>query len=164
MNWDWNRALPLSLLAVSVGALGFAYTAQFGFGLEPCILCFYQRIPYALIGVLAILALGLRPGSGAQTAVFAACAALFFVGAGIAFYHVGVENHWWVSAASCGGGVADQMSAAQLRELLQAKAPKACDDVDWELFGISMAGYNAAYSAILGVLTLAALRMMRKSQ
>ena len=59
---DWPRLIPLAILAASAGALAVAYIAEFVFGLEPCILCLYQRVPYAATGILAILALGMRRG------------------------------------------------------------------------------------------------------
>ena len=73
---------------------------------------------------------------------------VFLVGAGIAFYHVGVEQHWWASAASCGNNGGDvPKTIDELRQLLmQAKPAKACDEVDWTLFGLSMATYNVPFS------------------
>ncbi len=120
----------MAILGASVGALAAAYTAQFGFGLEPCILCLYQRIPYAVAGLLGLLALLLPPGRYPVWAV-AGCGAAFAAGAGIAFYHVGVEQHWWMSQASCGGGGgAEPRTVEELRTLLLAKPPKACDEID----------------------------------
>ena len=82
---------------------------------------------------------------------------VFVIGSGIAFYHVGVEQHWWASAASCGagGGAAGgemPQTVDQLRQLLaQSKPAKACDEVDWTLFGLSMATYNVAFSLALAL-------------
>ena len=53
---DWPRLVPFAILAASIGALIIAYTAELAFGIEPCILCLYQRIPYALAGALAVAA------------------------------------------------------------------------------------------------------------
>ena len=47
-----GRLILLAILAASMGALGMAYVAEVVFGLEPCILCLYQRVPYAITGVL----------------------------------------------------------------------------------------------------------------
>ncbi|HEY9164284.1 MAG TPA: disulfide bond formation protein B, partial [Magnetovibrio sp.] len=47
-----TRHFPALLAAVGAGALVMAYVAQYGFDLEPCILCLYQRIPYALVAIL----------------------------------------------------------------------------------------------------------------
>lgn len=138
------------LVAASVAALGTAYTAQYRYGLEPCVLCLYQRVPYAIAGALGLL--GFATG-GRHVRLIALCAVvLFLVEAGIAFYHVGVEQHWWASVTSCGGKVSDIKSTDALLQALQAKPEKACDDVDWTLFGISMATYNVAMSLVLAAM------------
>ncbi|MFQ5763807.1 MAG: disulfide bond formation protein B [Rhodospirillales bacterium] len=149
---DWPRLVPFAILAAAVGALGTAYTAELGLGIEPCPLCLYQRIPYAVAGMLALGAL-LAPRGGARAAAVAAAGAVFAAGAAIAFYHVGVEQHWWASAAACGAGGAapEPKTVDELRALLQAVPAKACDELDWTLFGVSMATYNVAVSLALAV-------------
>ena len=52
----WHRYVPIVLLLIAFTALGSAYTAEFAYSLEPCVLCIYQRIPFAVIGVLGVLA------------------------------------------------------------------------------------------------------------
>jgi len=150
---DEQRLIPLAIVAASVGALAFAYTAQYAYGFEPCILCLYQRVPFAVAGVLGLLAL-LVPRGNIRNAAVALAGVTLLIGSGIAFYHVGVEQHWWVSAASCGGGLNEAMSINQLLTQLQNKPAKACDEVDWALFGISMATYNVAASLALGAAAL----------
>lgn len=149
---DWPRLVPFAILAAAVGALGTAYTAELGFGIEPCPLCLYQRIPYAVAGMLALGAL-LAPRGWARAVAVALAGAVFAVGAGIAFHHVGVEQHWWTSVAACGvGGAAPEPKTVdELRALLQAAPAKACDELDWTLFGVSMATYNVAASLALAV-------------
>ncbi len=51
------RYIPLAILAASVAALGAAYIAEYAFGLEPCILCLYQRLPFVATGLLALAGL-----------------------------------------------------------------------------------------------------------
>src|SRR5437879_3295386 len=41
----------------SAAALGLAFLAQYGFDLWPCQLCYWQRVPYALVFGFASLAL-----------------------------------------------------------------------------------------------------------
>lgn len=154
---DWPRIVPLAILAVSAGALGVAYTAQYAFGVEPCRLCLYQRVPYAGSGLLAILALGLPSEGRARAWAVALCAVLFLAGAVIAFHHVGVERHWWASAASCaaGGGEVAEMTLEEMKARLLAPAEKPCDVVDWALFGLSMATYNVAVSLAMAAAAIA---------
>jgi len=156
-NW---RAIPVAILATSVGALGTAYAAEVYFGIEPCILCLYQRVPYAVTGVLAVLALSARSGV-VQVATVGICGVVFAAGASIAFYHVGIEQHWW-ALSSCGGELAVGISLADMKVALSAPQSKACDEVDWTLFGLSMATYNLAVSLALAGATLAGARMLRK--
>jgi|TARA_Y100000294_G_scaffold19799_1_gene16852 disulfide bond formation protein DsbB len=150
---DWPRLVPFAILAASVGALITAYTAELAFGIEPCILCLYQRIPYAVAGTLAVAAL-LAPGPRPKAWAVIGAGMAFLAGAEIAFYHVGVEQHWWRSIASCGvaAGDPEPETVEALRRLLtEARPVKACDEVDWTLFGVSMATYNVAASLALAV-------------
>jgi disulfide bond formation protein DsbB len=148
------RAAAALLFASCVLALGTAYAAEYWGGLEPCPLCLYQRIPYAVAGVLAAAALVARaPGPAALLLLLAAGA--FFVNAGIAFYHMGVENQWWASAV-CADDAPAIATVEDLRRALGRPPPKPCDTVDWTLFGISMASYNMVVSAGLAALAFAA--------
>src|SRR5712675_367207 len=87
------RLAPLILLA-SAAVVGAALLSQYVGGLQPCELCLYQRWPYyGVVGVtLAAAIAGNRP---LTIAVMAASALAFLTGTGLAFYHVGVEQHWF---------------------------------------------------------------------
>ena len=155
----WYRYVPIVLLLIAFTALGSAYTAEFAYSLESCVLCIYQRIPFAVIGVLGVLAY-LFKDRMARVVLTALAGIVLFIGAGIASYHVGVEQHWWASVASCGGAPDQALSIKQFQALLQQKPEKACGEVDWTMFGISMATYNVAFSGVLGLGGLwAAIRM-----
>lgn len=143
---------PLVLVVACAGALATAFVSQYAFGLEPCPLCLYQRAPY-VFAAFACLAT-LVGGIPVRTALWVA-AAFFTINAGIATYHVGVEQHWWASAV-CGGGVPDIATGDDLMAALQQKPEKACDEVEATLFGISMATYNVAASVALAAFALRA--------
>ncbi len=147
-----------SILAVSVLSLATVYVAQYGFDLEPCILCLYQRVPFAVAGGLALLGMIWR---GRLLTIASLAGVAFLVGSGIAFYHTGVEQHWWASATGCSGNLPQGFNADQFLAKLQQKQPKACDDIDWTLFGISMATYNVFYSFGLAAITFAAVAWIR---
>ena len=154
-----DRLVPLAIMAASLGALGTAYAAEIAFGLEPCRLCLYQRAPYAAAGILAILMFGL-PRRTLATAV-ALSAGVFLAGAGIALHHVGVEQHWWQSAAACGGAPGLPASTDELLASLTPEPP--CDVPAWTLFGVSMAGYNLAASTTLAVACVAGAARLRRA-
>lgn len=148
------------LLAAALVALSGALVAQYAGGLQPCPLCLYQRVPFAAGAALAILALVSTPRT--QSVALALAGAGFVANAGIALYHVGVENHWWASAV-CGGGPPAIATIEDLRQALTRPPPKACDTVDWTLFGISMAGYNIVVSSGLAALAFAGWARARRS-
>ena len=147
-----GRLFAAVVLAASAGVLGTAFLFQFVGGLQPCVLCIYQRWPYVAAIVLATGAL-LFAGDRGRPWLLGTAGAVFLVGAGIAFFHVGVEQHWWQGTASCGGGPsADTVEALKAR-LLAAPVVR-CDEVAWSLFGISMAGYNVLLSLALSAFSL----------
>jgi disulfide bond formation protein DsbB len=149
-----SRAIGL-IFAASILVLGAALLSQYVGGLEPCILCLYQRVPYVgtifLSGVaLAIVALaGGGPSPTLIRLTLLVCATLFFVGASIAAYHVGVEQGWWQGTEACAGPDLNSLTAAELREQLLRTPVTRCDEIAWSAFGISMAGYNFIVSLLL---------------
>ncbi|MBV5336365.1 disulfide bond formation protein B, partial [bacterium] len=89
-----SPARALSLLALGAASvLSAAFFFQYVLGYQPCILCIYQRWPYAAVIVfaLAALALGRRWTWGGEDALLVACGFALLACSGIAFYHVGVE-------------------------------------------------------------------------
>jgi len=155
-----TRLTSIVLAAVGAGALATAYIAQFGFGLEPCVLCLYQRIPYALVAILGFVGL-MRPHLLPTLLVLAAL--VFAFGAALAAYHVGVEQHWWASATGCSGNTSKTKTTLDLIQSMQVKPPKACDAVDWTLLGISMAGWNVLFSALCAVASLFARTRLKET-
>lgn len=132
-------------LATILGALG----SEFIGGLYPCELCLTQRLPY-YIGLpalgLAIFAWDLLPAT-LRLAVTGAVAALFVWGTGLGVYHAGVEWGFFDGPQSC-TGVGDAVSFDMLGDLSSARVVP-CDAVQWELLGISLAGFNALISAAI---------------
>jgi disulfide bond formation protein DsbB len=151
----WPSHLPKLLVLAGVGPLAIAYYSQFFQGAEPCILCLYQRVPFALVIILGSIG-WYRPSLAPAVGFIAGI--LFLTGMSIAIYHVGVEQQWWIS--SCGGELPEAVSAADFMKQLTVKAPKACDELDWTLFGISMATYNVVYSMALGAASIAGARCL----
>jgi len=156
-----ERLTPWMIVAVGVASLSMALLAEHVFDLEPCILCLYQRLPFVATALLALVALKLPPGSTGIPFIIALCALAYLGGAGVAVYHVGVEQHWWISG--CTGSATTEMSFDQFRSTLGAKPEKSCDDVDWTLFGISMATYNVAFSAAMAAISFLAARLIWKN-
>lgn len=167
---DPARTIPLFLVLVGLGALAAALVAQHVFGLAPCILCLYQRVPYGLAALLGAVALVPAVPPRWRAGLVALAGLGFLANAGIAVFHVGVEQHWWAGTAACSGADGAFLngagaSAADMLGLLEGASPPPpalprCDSPAWSLFGITMAGYNVAASLPLGLATLAAARRL----
>ena len=158
-----RRLLPLLVLLACLGALAAALIAQYVFGLLPCVLCLYQRVPFAVAAVLAAVALFPALPARLPAALIGLAAVAFAVNVGIAAFHVGVEQHWWPGLAACTGGSGAAQTVEDLKALLaHAVPPPACDNIPWALFGVSMAGYNVLWSlALAGFAGRAAGRLWR---
>jgi disulfide bond formation protein DsbB len=150
------------LLLASIGALATAFTAQFAFDLEPCILCKYQRIPYFAVILFAGLAMHIKMADHAGTAKV--IGVVFLLGAALAFYHNGVEQHWWDAATSCGSSGGALTTFNDFQHQLLAKMPKRCDQIDWTLFGLSMTVYNVVASLALAAFSFYGVSVFGKSR
>ena len=140
---DRPHLLFVALALASAMMLGAAFAFQYIGGLEPCVLCIWQRYPYGAVIVLGLLGAGLARGAapppGALTAVMGLAALALFTDAAIAGFHVGVEQKWWQGTQAC-VGVTGADSIEALRAQLLAQKVVRCDEVAWSLGGISMAG------------------------
>jgi disulfide bond formation protein DsbB len=151
---------PLAVVAVSLAALGTAFASEIWGGLEPCVLCIYQRYVYGAAIAVGLVTAGLMTGGlvrwpGLGRLGMALAALVFLAGAGTAFFHVGVEQLWWQGTAACHGPVLDpELSLEELAEAMMNTRFVPCDQIPWSLFGISMAGYNALASLGLAAASL----------
>ncbi len=159
-----TRLLAVFLLMASAAVLGTAYISQYVFHYDPCVLCLYQRKPWWAVIVLSFGAvlLATRQPRLARGLV-ALCAAAFTVGAGIALYHLGVEQQWWTGTQACGDTTLPAAGDIEaMKAYLANRNIVRCDVPTWKLFGLSMTAYNLMASSVLGLFTVVMLRC-RKS-
>lgn len=139
----------------SAALLGGALAFQYIGGLAPCAMCLWQRWPHWAALALAGGALAIRGP------VLPLLGGLSMLGnAGLGFFHAGVEQKWWQGPQSCtasGGGLGD-LSGASLLSVEEAAPLVLCDEIAWQFLGLSMAGWNALFSLLLGCIWLMAAR------
>jgi disulfide bond formation protein DsbB len=143
-------------LALGVPALllAGAYIGEYGFGLYPCEMCWWQRWPHFAAVALALLSTVPSPKR-----LWIALAAVAILASGaIGGFHVGVEYGWWEGLTACstldtGGG--DPLEAIMNAPLVR------CDEVQWSLAGISLAGWNFLISTAAGIAILVLLGRKR---
>lgn len=136
--------------ALLLGALAFQYLG----GLAPCHLCILQRWPHLVAFVIGVVAL-VMPGR--ILPLLGAGAML--ITAGIGLYHTGVERLWWQGPTSCSAGSIAGIAMKDLLDPTVVVAPVVrCDQVAWQMLGLSMASWNMLASLALAVIWLMAAR------
>lgn len=142
-------------LAVPAALLLAVYVAQYGFGLLPCEMCWWQRYPHFAAAGLALLALsnqGTRAGDVLLRLATLAIATSGVIGA----FHAGVEYGWWEGLTSCSSA---SLGNDPLASIMNAPLIR-CDTPAWTLFGVSLAGFNFLISvgSALPILVLLGMR------
>ena len=135
-------------IAVPFALLGGAYISQYGFGLFPCEMCWWQRYPHFAACIFGLIALF----SASYKKIWAILAALSLAVSGfIGGFHAGVEYGWWKGITPCAITMAD--GGDFMEELMKAPLVR-CDVAPWDLFGISLAGYNFLFSTFFAIVIL----------
>src|SRR5712675_2140870 len=145
-----TRAFAGFVLIASALVLGTALMSQYWGGLAPCELCLLQRWPWAAAIVISLVLV--LVGERARLDWVALVLGLVFaVSVVFAFYHVGVEQHWFAGPAACTASTG-AMTLEEMKRQIIGTAPVLCDRPAWTLFGVSMAGFNLLASLIMAAI------------
>ncbi|PJI39088.1 disulfide bond formation protein B [Ferrovibrio sp.] len=144
----------LLVALAAAGTLALVLIAQYGFGLPPCEMCHWQRWPHIAALVFGLGALVL-PRWRVQLLGLAALS--FAITGGIGVFHAGVEWKWWQGLTSC-SSTTTASSLDALRAQLMAAPVVRCDEAAIRVLGLSMAGWNALWSAALAIFALLAAK------
>ncbi len=137
--------------AMILGAWGFEFIGE----MPPCKLCYYQRYPHWL-----------ATGAGLLAIVTGLSLFAYLAGAGAAasglvgLYHTGVERKWWEGPTTCTSSDVSSMSADDLFDQIMTAPLVRCDEIPWQMFGLSMANYNALFSIGAAILWVYAVRKL----
>jgi disulfide bond formation protein DsbB len=150
-NMTWKQLAALAT-AGSFALVAGAYLFQ-ALGYPPCKLCWWQRYPHFAAVVIGVAALGL---SQRMLAWLGALAALTTAGIGV--FHSGVERALWDGPSSCTSGSVANLSTDELLDQIMTAPLVRCDEIPWELLGVTMANLNAVISFGLAVVWIMAAR------
>tara|TARA_B100001093_G_C26758459_1_gene984532 strand:- start:332 stop:796 length:465 start_codon:yes stop_codon:yes gene_type:complete len=126
---------------------------QFVGNMPPCKMCYWQRYPHLFAIVIAIFYVVTK----VNILKFLGLIALLSTAA-IGAFHAGVEQKWWEGPQSCTLGSIEGLSTDDLLTQIMAAPLVRCDEIPWQLFSISMAGWNMIISVALAVLWFKALK------
>ena len=127
-------------LAIIIGAYYFEYIG----GFSPCKLCFWQRYPH----FLNILILPIFYLFQMRSLILIGMMSML-ISTVLAFYHVGVEQKYWLGPNSCTNSSIEGLTTDQLLDQIMNAPLVRCDEIAWEFIGFSMAGWNGLISFCL---------------
>ena len=145
-----NKTLFNLILLFSIFALIAAYFIQYVLKHEPCNLCLIERIPYfSSITVISIYLFTEK----FEKLTLITLSLIFFSATLIAFYHFGIEQGFIKESLVCDlSSASNNLSKDSLLNQLKTM-PVSCKDVNFTIFGLSLATFNIFISLILGVIT-----------
>ncbi len=141
-------------LALLMGAWAFQHLG----GLAPCKMCIWQRWPHGAAIAIGALVLLVPLGVAAARLLIGTGVLAALTTAAIGGYHTGVERGWWEGPSSCSSGDTTGLSTDELMEQIMSAPLVRCDEVPWELLGLSMASWNALLALGLAGLWIMAAR------
>ncbi|WP_423066375.1 disulfide bond formation protein B [Devosia sp. CN2-171] len=145
-------------LATIAGAWG----SQIFGGLVPCELCLEQRFAYYWgLPVLALILIFWNRLPRTVWFIAMAIALLIFVWSTyMAGHHAGVEYGFWPGPTAC-SGIGVEVSFEDLSNI-NATRVVPCDAIQFEILGVSLAGFNAIISAAIVLMLGTAMWLRRK--
>ena len=144
-----SNIFKISFIISSLMLLSAFYLEYFH-GALPCDLCITQRwfhgaiIGYSFINILII------NKTLISNKLLVLVGAILWLSSSLAgLYHFGIEMNFWTGPDGCSSNI--DFSKDALTYLLN-KSPIKCDEVMFEIFGLSLAGWNAIASLLVFLL------------
>lgn len=154
---------PLVALTIAAIVPALLILAAHGFetfaDMAPCPLCLRQReihwtgMSAALCGLAALFFINNRTMTRLS---LIAVGVIFLWSMIIAGFHAGVEWKFWEAPPSCMASGEIIENPSDILDGIDHLESVSCTDAPWQMFGISMAGYNALVSAGLALMSFAA--------
>jgi len=147
-----NNNLIAVFFSFSILILLSAYFIEYVLGYEACNLCLIGRIPYFFVIIFSLLFFFFKK---LKKILLILIFVSFIFGILIAFYHFGVEQGFFDESLICKiKGLGQNMSASELLQELEDKKLKSCKNVNFKIFGLSLATINLLVSLVLSIITL----------
>lgn len=144
-----------ALGAVACAALlAYAMYAQFNLGLEPCPLCIFQRVAFAALGVVFLIAAVHAPRRAVGRRVYGVLGVLAgAVGIAIAGNHVRLQHLPPDQVPACGPGLDYMLDSMPISGVVRRVMTGSgeCATVDWTFLGLSMPAWSLVWFVALTV-------------
>tara|TARA_B100000965_G_scaffold331125_1_gene295139 strand:- start:158 stop:637 length:480 start_codon:yes stop_codon:yes gene_type:complete len=139
----------IAIFIISLLSLLIALYIEFFLGFKPCKLCIYQRIPYLISIFLTFLGI-----SYSKNLIWLyALLLVFFSSFLLSGYHLGIEQEIFKEFSGCTGKSLNIIDKTELLKSLNSEI-KSCKNVDFRIFGLSLATINFLLSFVIFILIL----------
>ncbi len=142
----------LFVLFYSLLAIFFALYVEYILGYKACKLCLYQRVPY----IFAIFICFIGYNYFKNDKILILVAIIFLISVLISGYHYGIENNIFKEFSGCAVNSLEIVDKVELLNSLNNNIT-SCKDVNFKLFGISLAGINLLFSLLIIIYSLRTL-------
>tara|TARA_Y100000590_G_scaffold428543_1_gene539990 strand:- start:401 stop:880 length:480 start_codon:yes stop_codon:yes gene_type:complete len=148
-----KKNLYLLILIFSLLAIFLALYVEYILEYKACKLCLYQRIPY----VVAIFVSFVGYNYYKNDKILLLIVLIFTLSFLISGYHYGIENNIFEEFSGCSTNNLEITNKTKLLKTLSNNIPSSCKDVNFKLFGISLAAINAVLSLLIVIYSLRTL-------
>ena len=146
-----NNNLIAIFFSFSVLILLSAYFIEYVLGYEACNLCLAGRVPYFLVITFSLIFFFFKKF---KKIVLILIFTSFVSSVLISFYHFGIEQGFFNESFACQiEGFEQNVSASELLQKLENNKSKSCKNVNFKIFGLSLATINLFISLILSIIT-----------
>ena len=145
------------IFTLSFFSLAAAYYVEYILDFKPCVLCIYQRIPYAIAILISLIAFF----NGNKNVLLSILALTFVTSVLLSGYHISIEKGIVKPIFSCTG---ENIYAIQKEEILKSlnNIQPDCKNVNFSLFGISLATLNFIISFVITVIIVYIFKYAKK--
>ena len=145
-----NKTTLNIILFISIFALASAYFVEYILGYKPCNLCLIERLPYFVTIIIILIGLIINR---LEKIILILLALIFAAATILSFYHFGMEQGFFKESLVCMQN--NEINILNKEDLLKdfQKTVVNCKDVEFTLFGLSLATINIIISFILSVIT-----------
>ena len=144
-----KKQFYLFILFYSICSIFFALYVEHVLGYKPCKLCLYQRIPY----IVAIFISFVGYNYFKNNKILILIVVIFSISVLISGYHYGIENNIFEEFSGCTASTLEIIDKSELLKSLNDNV-SSCKDVNFKLFGISLAGINFLLSLLIVIYSL----------
>lgn len=150
----------IAILFVNILVILFALFIEFFLKVKPCILCIYQRYPYYIITFLSLIFF-LKKDLKILLILLIILTSLASII--LSTYHVGIETGLIEETTSCKTSLNNNLSKDAILKQLESNLASSCKEVNFKLFGFSLASINIILSLILTTIYYKIYLWMKKN-